>query len=66
MSQQYEYEYDDMGVWCRYCEDDGWEPLEPHCLNCGATECECDEYCEGMWFNEETSEWVGGNNEADK
>ena len=30
------YEYDDCGVLCRYNDRlEGWEVLEPHCLNCG-------------------------------
>lgn len=35
-------EYDDKGVLCRYTEENGWEPLEEHCVECGYTECECE------------------------
>lgn len=32
----YTYEYDTCGVLCRYSDRlEGWEVLEPHCLNCG-------------------------------
>ena len=50
-TRQYTYDYDQQGVKCRHSEEDGWEPLEPNCLNCGykTEECECGEYEEG-WY----------------
>ena len=38
-------EYDDMGVLCRYTEEDGWYAIEDHCVTCGyrCGECECDD-----------------------
>jgi len=32
---KYIYGYDDDGVKCRHSEEDGWEALEEHCINCG-------------------------------
>jgi hypothetical protein len=48
---KYIYSYDDEGVKCRYSEEDGWEALEEHCLNCGkrAECCNCGKYVCGGW-----------------
>ena len=44
-SDEDKYEMDDKGVMCRYSEEQGWEPIEPHCVECGYKneECECDD-----------------------
>ncbi len=42
--EKYKWDYDDMGVLCRMDkETEDWEPVEPHCLECGhrPDECEC-------------------------
>ena len=37
-------EYDDKGVMCRYTEEDGWVPIEDHCVDCGhrCDACDCE------------------------
>ena len=44
-NRQPKEEYDDMGVLCRYTEEDGWYAIEDHCVTCGyrCDECECEE-----------------------
>jgi hypothetical protein len=44
-NRQPKEEYDDMGVLCRYTEEDGWYAIEDHCVTCGyrCDECECDD-----------------------
>jgi hypothetical protein len=52
---EYTYDYDDNGVRVRFSEENGWEALEPHCLNCGCREeeCDCEEYEEAEWVEDE-------------
>jgi hypothetical protein len=37
-----DWEYDDKGVKCRYDEEEGWIPIEDHCVECGYVDCECE------------------------
>lgn len=64
---KYIYEYDDKGVRCRHSEEDGWQPLEEHCLNCGERtgDCDCGHYRCGRWYCEETCEWQDADPETD-
>ncbi len=56
---KYIYGYVNAGVKCRHSEEDGWEAIEEHCLNCGkrATYCDCEQYLCADWFCEATGEW---------
>jgi hypothetical protein len=56
--QQFRYDNDDKGVKCRYSEENGWEPIEPNCLNCGhvTDECDCGNYQSGWWVDEAKEE----------
>ena len=58
----YKWNYDDCGVICRYDkETEEWEPMEPHCVDCGHRDDECDcEEEERMW---ELCEHCGGHEE---
>ena len=41
--EHYKWDYDDMGVLCRFDkETEGWEPVEDHCVDCGHLPDECD------------------------
>ena len=56
---KFRYEYDDNGVACRYNIDENeWEAIEPHCLNCGyrTGECNCGSYQCATWFDKENAE----------
>ena len=65
---KYIYGYDDQGVRCRHSDEDGWEPVEEYCLNCGksAGDCDCRQYQCGRWFCEEIGEWQDADPETDK
>ena len=40
--EKFRYDYDEYGVSCRYSIDNNeWEAIEPHCLNCGYRNDEC-------------------------
>ena len=40
--EKYKWDYDDCGVICRYDkEEGGWEPMEPHCVDCGHRDDDC-------------------------
>ena len=56
---KYTYGYDDEGVRCRHSKEDGWEPVEEHCLNCGRipNDCDCEQYQCARWFCEEIGQW---------
>ena len=57
-NENYVYAKDDMGVYCRFTEEKGWEPLEPSCLSCGARsdECDCGNYILAEYIDEEESD----------
>jgi len=57
-TEQYTYDFNQEGVRCRHSEENGWEPLEPNCLNCGykTDECGCGNYEEGWYAKEEAKE----------
>ena len=54
-NENYVYAEDDMGVSCRFTEEEGWQPLEPSCLSCGARsdECNCGKYILAEYIDEE-------------
>jgi hypothetical protein len=56
-TEQYTYDFNQEGVKCRHSEDNGWEPIEPNCLNCGykTDECGCGNY-ESGWYVDEAKE----------
>jgi hypothetical protein len=44
---KFKWDYDDKGVICRYSkEEQGWEVMEPYCVECGhrTDECECEDF----------------------
>ena len=55
------YDYDDCGIECRINpqDEDDWQPIEPHCLNCGhsPTDCECRRFKAAKWFDESKGKW---------
>jgi hypothetical protein len=41
-----DFEYDDMGVKVKWNkETEGWDALEPYCVECGRPEGDCTDYC---------------------
>jgi hypothetical protein len=55
------YDYDDCGIECRINpqDEDDWQPIEPHCLNCGHSpaDCECRRFKAAKWFDESKGKW---------
>lgn len=64
----YKWNYDDCGVLCRFDKKtEAWEPMEPHCVDCGHQEDDCDckdeaELCEVCGTSEEDNALYQGNN----
>jgi hypothetical protein len=63
MNDTFDIIYDDNDVKCKMFEDEDIRPIEPHCLNCGYTDCECDDYEYAIWWCEVRNRWIGEEDE---
>ena len=54
------YEYDNHGIKCLNDEENGYRPVEPHCVNCGykPDDCECVTFCSAPYWDEEGERWI--------
>jgi len=62
-TERFKWDDDDLGVLCRYSKEEGtWTAIEPHCVECGHRDddCDCEEEEERMW---ELCEHCGGHEE---
>lgn len=54
---KFKWDYDDKGVICRQDkETDGWEVMEPYCVECGHRDDEC--VCDNFYGREADSDEV--------